>query len=104
MLPATVASRVTVTAKSAGKRFSVLILGVCFSSAACCSVDITIDNDAAYADGAASVTPEDGIGQTHVDAAFAAGYDAGAMTGDINLDGAVHHRYSPPGRCLQVRP
>ena len=44
--------------------------------AAVAAVDITTDNqavaDAAYADGAASVTPEDGVSQADVDAAVAA--------------------------------
>lgn len=44
------------------------------SAAADCAAPVTqADVEAAYADGAASVTPEDGIGQADVDAAYADG-------------------------------
>jgi hypothetical protein len=43
------------------------------------------DVDAAYADGAASVTPEDGIGQSDVDAAYASGETAGYASGAASV-------------------
>jgi len=52
------------------------------------------DVDAAYAAGAASVTPEDGINQATVDAAVAiesaAAYILGAQSGDINDSGFLN--------------
>ena len=35
------------------------------------------------------MTPEDGIGQEDVDAAYDEGYDAGADSGDANGDGTL---------------
>ena len=49
--------------------------------------------DAGFSEGADSVTPEDGIGQSDVDAAYSEGYDAGfdigALSGDSNGDGVL---------------
>ena len=65
------------------------------------SVDITSDNYAAYTDGyeagAASVTPEDGIGPDDVDDAYSVGFDTGydegfydgEETGDVNHSGEL---------------
>ena len=64
---------------------------------------ITDDNEDGYDDvsfdvgydaGAASVTPEDGIGQSDVDAAYTSGYGEGfyngTQSGDINQDGMTN--------------
>ena len=57
------------------------------------SVDITSDNQAAYdsgfVDGAGSITPEDGIGQSDVDTAYESGYVDGAASVDITTDNDV---------------
>ena len=50
--------------------------------------------NAGFSEGADSVTPEDGIGQSDVDAAYSEGYDAGfdigALSGDATGDGVLN--------------
>ena len=56
----------------------------------CEAPSVTQDCDAAYAAGAASVTPDDGITQEDVDNAAVEAYIQGAQSGDISGDGNLN--------------